>query len=283
MVDDCVISAGQRRRGRPKMLSDSEVVCLAVAQQLLQVDSERRWVRYARKHFRGLFPYIPTHSGYHKRVKNAAGLLCRVQQVMARACPSWTDEMRLLDATPVPCGASRPTVKRSDLAGDANYGYCAAHSRYFWGFKLYLVTTLEGLPAAWCVADPKLGEAEVAAELLAHAREGHHLPDTVFLIGDRGFTGNAWDRDLRELDIAFARPDKTNEPYTHGKLGGIRQRIESIIWTLKGQLRLEQHHGRTLPGIFTRLASRILALTCAIWHNWNTGKTTKRSLIAYDH
>ncbi len=62
----------------------------------------------------------------------------------------------------MPCGTSRETVKRSELAGRANYGYCASHSRWYWGLKLYLLTTTEGMPVAWCLADPKIGEREVA-------------------------------------------------------------------------------------------------------------------------
>jgi hypothetical protein len=74
----------------------------------------------------------------------------------------------------VPCGTSRETAKRSELAGWAKYGYCAAHSRYFWGLKLYLITTLEGTAVAWCLADPKLGEREVIEALFGHARELPH-------------------------------------------------------------------------------------------------------------
>jgi hypothetical protein len=51
---------------------------------------------------------------------------------LATLCPSWRDDLRLLDATPVPCGTSRLTVRRSELSGWANYGYCAAYSRWCW-------------------------------------------------------------------------------------------------------------------------------------------------------
>jgi hypothetical protein len=55
---------------------------------------------------------------------------------LAVACPSWCDQWRLLDATPVPCGTSRETVKRSELAGWAGYGWDASHHRFCWGLKL---------------------------------------------------------------------------------------------------------------------------------------------------
>jgi hypothetical protein len=68
-----------------------------------------------------------------------------------------------------------------------------------------------------------------------------------------------------------------------GLLGWIRQWIESANDTLKGQLDLEQHGGRTTEGIYARIAQRLLALAACIWHNWQTGADGKRSLIAYDH
>ena len=89
----------------------------------------------------------------------------------------------------MPCGTSRQTVRRSELAGLANYGYCAAHSRWYWGLKLYLFTTAEGMPVAWCLADPKIGEREVAADLLGHARDIGALHDGMIVLSDMGLAG----------------------------------------------------------------------------------------------
>jgi len=129
------------RCGRKPHLTDAELLCLVVAQHLLQFDSETRWIRFAREHLTGKFPGIPHQSGYNKRVRAAGPLIAKVITALAQDTPSWHEVLRLLDSTPVPAGMSRETVKRSDLAGDAGYGYCAARSRYFWGFRLYLITT----------------------------------------------------------------------------------------------------------------------------------------------
>lgn len=120
-----------------------------MAQQLLGVASERRWIRYARARLSGLFPQLPGQSGYGKRLRAQGGLIAAVITELARDTPSWHDDLRLVDSTPVPCAASRETVKRSDLAGHAGYGYCASHSRFFWGFRLYLIATAEGMPIIW--------------------------------------------------------------------------------------------------------------------------------------
>ena len=116
LIDDHVIpSAG--RPGGPKKLSDAELACLAVAQVLLGARSEHHWLRMCYGRLGHLFPYLPKQPGYHKRVKAAGPLLAAVLDYLARECPSWYDSVRLIDATPVPCGASRETVKRSELAG----------------------------------------------------------------------------------------------------------------------------------------------------------------------
>jgi hypothetical protein len=111
-------------------------------QALLGFTSEAHWLRYARKHLAGMFPYLPQQSGYNKRLRAGLGLVKRVIRLLARSGDFWLDACWIVDSTPVPCGMSRPTVQRSELAGWAGYGYCASHSRFFWGLRLYLVCTL---------------------------------------------------------------------------------------------------------------------------------------------
>lgn len=281
-VDDRVVPA-RTGRGRRPLLSDSELITLAVAQVLLGFHCERQWIRHlhASRAWRAMFPHLPGQSGYHKRLKAAQPLLCAAIRALAEASPSWFDDVWITDATPVPCGASRETVKRSDLAGHAGYGYCASHSRFYWGLKLYLVCAGDGMPIMWCLANPKLGEREVVAALLD---ANHHLiRGGQVLLADKGFAGRAFKAHTDGLGLRLLRPDRRDEAYRNGSLGRVRQWIESVNQTLKGQLGLEAHGGRTPPGVFTRVAQRILAMAAGIWHNWVTGVDSKRSLIAYDH
>jgi Transposase DDE domain len=277
-VDDLLASLARHSPGRPPRLTDSELVCLAVAQVLLGCNSEHRWLRFAYRRLGHLFPYLPQQPAYNKRLRAACGLVARAIQHLASLSPSWWDQMRLLDSTPVPCGTSRETAKRSELVGWANYGYCAAHSRFFWGLRLYLLTTPDGIPVAWCLADPKLGEREVAQALLEHAP----LRLGLLIVADKGFAGREFQNFVRELRATLVRPDRRDEARRCGSLGWIRQRIESVNDTLKGQLGLEQHGGRTPAGVTVRVAQRLLALTAGVWHNWLIDAPCKRSLVAYD-
>ena len=144
--------------------------------------------------------------------------------------------------------AGRP-CSRSDLAGHAGYGYCASHSRWFWGFRLYLITTAEGMPVIWGLAHPGLGEREVVTALLA--RDHDLIRAGQVILGDKGFAGRDFETFITgELGAHLIRPDRKGETPRFGSLARQRQWIEAIIDTLKGQLTLEAprrpHPGRRL-------------------------------------
>jgi Transposase DDE domain len=265
--------------GRKPRLSDAELICLAVAQVLLGCHGEHRWLRFCYCRLGHLFPYLPNQPGYNKRLRQARWLLDHVLAHLAGRTPSVQDRLRLLDATPVPCAASRETVTRSALRGWADYGWCPSHSRFYWGLKLYVLTTPDGSPVAWCLASPKLGERQVATALLDR---GSLQPGQVLIV-DKGLAGAEVDRHVDGLQARLVRPDRRDEPARFGSLRPVRQWIESIIDTLKGQLGLEQHGGRTLAGVHARVAQRLLALAAVVWFNWQLGAEHKRSLVAYDH
>ena len=144
-----------------------------------------------------------------------------------------------------------------------------------------MLAAADGLPVAWCLASPKLGEREVVAALLDHER-GRLRPGLV-ISADKGFAGRDFEQLVAGYGASLLRPDRADEPRWLGSLGRFRQWIESTFQTLKGQLGLEQHGGRTLAGVWVRVAQRLLALAAAIWWNWQIGAPDKRSLIAYDH
>jgi len=271
--------------GTPLTLSDAELLTMAVMSALLGFTSERRWLRYVNGRLAGMFPRRIGQSGYNKRLRKAFFLFIRVIRMLAMDTSLWSDDVWVVDSTPVQCGCSRETVKRSDAAGWAEYGYCASHSRYFWGLRLHLVCTLSGLPVLFAVAGAKADEREILLAMLEAGRDvaGSHPGQTV--IGDKNYFGRAFEADLAERDLVLLRPVRKGEAQRAGQhfLRPLRQVIESVNWTFKGQLDLERHGGKTPEGILTRVLARILALTAAIWHNDKTGQPVMRSLTDYDH
>jgi len=273
------------RVGRPPKLTDAELLTLAVAQVLLGVRSEARWLRFVPQSVPGAYPYLPGQSGYNKRLRAALPLLKRAIRALATDSDLWADGVWLVDSTPVQCARSRPAVKRSDLAGWAGYGYCASHSRFFWGLRLHLVCTPAGLPITWALADPKLDERQVLMAVLDHDPGLVADRPGLTIVADKGYASAELDQFLDQRDARLLRPSYRNRAPRPGEhlLKPIRQLIESVNQTLKGQLDLQLHGGRSFTGVAVRVAQRLLALTAAIWHNRTTGQPVTRSLIAYDH
>jgi hypothetical protein len=285
LVDRIIPARGPRRRGpgRPPVVTDAELVCLAVAQVLLRYNDEHHWLRAAPSRVGHLFPRLLGQSEYNQRLKNAAPLLEAALRWLAEHTPGSAELLRLLDGTPVGCGQSKLTTQRSDLFGYAGYGYETSHSRYYWGVKLMLICTADGTVTGFGLANPKLwGEREEARQLLGHQAANRPAPGTA-VVTDKGLAGEDTERFFADLGLTLIRPARKDEKPPRPFPNWLRQRVEAIIWTLKHQLGLEAHGGRVPAGLWTRIVQRLLALNAAIWHNWTIGATVKRSLIAYDH
>jgi hypothetical protein len=289
-IDDALQHAPELRPWRPAVgiapkLTDAELLTLAVMQALLGYVSEARWLRYARTHLHGLFPYLPGQSGYNKRLRAAFPLLRYFVRALAADTDLWSDTVWIADSTPIECGRSRDTVRRSALAGWAGYGYCRSHTRWFWGLRLHLVCTLHGLPVAFALANPKADEREVLVELLDVEPGLLAERPGLVLLADKGYRNAETEALLAAQGVRVLRPAYKGEGPRPGQglFRPLRQLIESVNDTLKGQLDLERHGGRTIEGVAVRVLQRLLALTAAIWHNHKTGQPVLRSLIAYDH
>ena len=266
------------RRGRPELISDNELLCLMVAQMLLQSPSERRFLCLAHWRLRHLFPYLPSQPRYNERCRQLVPKLVLLWKVIAAETLGATDDLRLLDTTPVPCGQSIQTTRTSELAPWAGFGYCPAHSRRYWGFKLVLLCAPDGTIVDFDLVAANTPEREAALALL----EANEI-DGETVISDKGIAGNEFETAVAELGALLLRPSRKDEPNRpNPPTGWIRQRIESIVDTLKDQLLLERHGGRTPAGLLARIAARILALCAAINLNQRLG-LNGRSLTAYAH
>jgi hypothetical protein len=282
LTDRIIPSAGLGRRGpgRPPEVTDAELVCLAVAQVLLRYDEERHWLRAAPRFVGHLFPRLLAQSDYNARLKTAAPLMEAALRWLAAHTPGSAELLRLMDATPVSCGQSVITAKRSNLFGYAGYGYEASHSRWYWGAKLLLIITVDGTVTGFGLGNPKLhGERELARQMLTDQPANRPDANTT----DKGLSGHGTEEFFADLDLHLIRPARRDEPDPHTFPNWLRQRVEAVIWTLKNQLGLERHGGRVPAGLWARILQRLLALNTAIWHNWAIGAPVKRSLIAYDH
>ena len=114
--------------------------------------------------------------------------------------------------------------------------------------------------------------------------DNHLIRHGQVILGGEGLAGRDFEAFItNQLGATLIRSDRKDEKLRFGQFGGIRQWIESVFDTLKGQLGLERHGGRTLAGVYAHVGAKLLVLAAGIWHNWAINAPHKRSLIAYDH
>lgn len=274
-VDDLLPAKAANARRR---IADAEVITLCIAQAMLGISSDERFLAVARHRLGHLFPALPERTAYHKRRLRLSGTIEALIAEFARHSPGFYDDVLLVDSTPVECARSIETTRRSQLADAADYGYCASHSRYFWGFRLHALFALDGTPRALALTSPKIDEKTVCLRLVARCER--QPGQMLILIGDKNFRGAQFEADLAALDAKVMRPRRKDEHGRGPHLAPIRQRIESIFWTAKDILGLERHGARTLHNLFVRMAMRFAALAAAVALNHRLGRPS-RSLACY--
>lgn len=260
----------ERPANARRKLSDAEVVTICVAQVLMGIPSDRRFLRAARRQLGHLFPWLPRQDALHKRRARLAETIEWLVGVFASRSPGSRDDLVLLDSTPVECGRSLETTRRSALAEIAGYGYCRSHSRFFWGMRLHLVCAPDGTPRAAALVGADRPEREVALGILPRALRGGET-----VICDKGYAGREFAASVAQLGAHIVRPARRNEPDHGVHLAPIRQRIESVFGTCKDLLSLERHGARTPRNLFARIATRLLALAACISLNHELGRPSR--------
>jgi hypothetical protein len=262
--------------GAPPRITDAELITLAIAQVFLGLPNDRQFLALARWRLGHLFPYPPKQPGYNKRLR-------LLGPQIARSINTWPSSRRR-SATVSGCSTrprcraasrARPHAARSLPASPATV--IAARTPLLLGFRLYLLCATDGTPIAFELAPANAPEREVAKEMLERVPLAGYV-----VVADKGFAGGDFEAFMESTGARFLRPDRKDEHARFGSLGHIRQWIESVFWTCKGQLGLERHGARTLPGLCARIGLRLLTLAAGLWHNWEIGQPGRR-FSAYTH
>lgn len=264
------------RPGPEGLITDHELIALAVAQAASGICSDRQFLGVIARLLPGWFPHLPDQSQYNRRLRRLAPWITTVQLRVAELIAE--GEIRLVDGTLIQCANYPGCASRSEFAGHASYGYCPSKSLFVWGMRLVLIADPKGTPVGYDLVGPKTGQERESAWELACAQ-----PDS-YLFADGGFWGAEYERTMDLIDVRLITPDKHQlgaRPPTEIAKARIRLVIESVFSNLKGQMRLDHHLAKTLAGLVQRIAQRLLALTLGILINFRCGRPP-RALAAYD-
>ena len=257
------------RGGRRPLVSDAELLALAVCQAAIGISSDRQFLGLVGRVLPGWFPHLPEQSQYNRRLRGLVELISIVQQRLAR----WIDVggVRLADGTQLAVAGYAGCQQRSHFAGFARYGYARSQHRFVWGVRLVLLTDTRGLPLGYTIVPANEHEYEPLADLLTGT------PSEV-VIADKGFWGRGYRQRLAADGTVLLTPDRTRTAANAGReraLASTRLVIESVFANLKGQMRLEHHLAKTPAGLAVRIAQRILALTIGILLNTLAGRPAR--------
>jgi hypothetical protein len=263
------------RPGPPGKITDQELIALAVAQAMIGVPSDRRFLGVIGRLLPGWFAHLPDQTQFNRRLRRLTPWLTTVQLMLAELIAE--GEIRLVDGTLIACANYPGCASKSDFAGHASFGYCPSKSQFVWGMRLVVIADRKGVPVGYDLVGPKTGQERDSALELAAAHPGVWL-------ADGGFWGREYDTAMQPVGVRLITPDKHRpgqRPPSEIAKARIRLVIESVFATLKRQMRPETHLAKTLPGLVARIAQRLLALTLGIYLNTLPGRPP-RALTAYD-
>jgi len=264
------------RPGPQGLITDQELIALAVAQAITGLSSDRQFLGMVARLLPGWFSHLPEQTQFNRRLRRLTPHITTVQLMVAELIAE--GEVRLVDGTLISCANYPGCAKRSDFAPEAAYGYCPSKSRFVWGMRLVVICDRKGVPLGYDLAGPKTGQERESAFRLATAQPHSRL------FADGGFWGAEYDSAMQLIDIQLITPNKHKlgqRPLSEIAKARIRLIIESVFANLKRQMRLEDHLAKTLAGLAQRIVQRLLALTLGIYLNFLTGRPP-RALAAYD-
>jgi hypothetical protein len=259
------------KTGRPALLTDSEVITLAILAQWSRFRSERDFWRFASSHLRPYFPALCSQSQLNRRIRALEPQMRLLQRAFARELADPSAVYRVMDTTLVPAIVRVRASRKGLFCGQATFGRSASKTEWVYGFKAALVVDPNGVITAFGLAAASSDERPIGDALVASDRYGAYL-------ADKGFTGAEWERLWMERygALVAATPyddsrrawPKADRRWASGK----RQIVEGVIGQLKDFFALERHRAKTLGGLLTRLAAKVAAYTCAQTINDSLGR-----------
>lgn len=245
------------KRGAKARFSDSEVITLLLAMDFFPYPGETQFLGYIRANYRALFPKLLDQSQFNRRAR-------ALRLVVEELRKQWVDDLGgllerqfLLDTKPIPVVGYKRSKAHSDFAGSANYGVCVSRKLHYWGYKLVLLSTLNGLPVAYELVPANTDERDASDEVLVVLWQGDVFTDKGMI--DRDWQGE-WKqrRDVRIWNPKRQNQKEQNSPAFDRWLSGIRERIEGAFNEVQNTGRnLERLLRKTVEGLCTHVTAKL--------------------------
>ena len=245
------------KRGAKPDLSDSEVITLLLAMDFLPFPGETQFLGFIRANYLSLFPELVDQSQFNRRVRALRLLVEELRKHWAILMGVTFHSQFLLDTKPVPVVGYKRSKRHSDFAGSAAYGVCASRNMKYFGYKLVMLSTLDGFPVA-CELVPANSDERAAAEEVLSAVCNSDI------YGDKGFLGEIWQQEQHDSQgNRIWTPKRVNQKVQNPEgfdrwLNSIRERIEGAFNEVQNTGRnLERLLRKTIIGLCTHVIAKM--------------------------
>ena len=265
VVDDAMQQLEQegvvnRQRGPAPRFSDSEVVTIALICDTFFHGHEELGLAFVRQHYLPLFPYLLENSRFNRRRRALGVVTEEIRRRLSRQLVAPTDTLRLVDTAPIPVCTYMRGNRCQTVRGAEYCGMIPSKRAKLFGFRLHLTISWDLVVEDWTLAPASFRETTVLESLLVERRG-------LTVIGDQGFQSarqEAWLLESRAMVVQTAqrRTDRVQRPQVVQRLlNRARRRIETALSVLATVFHLERPGSRSLSGLISRIATRILAYT----------------------
>jgi hypothetical protein len=283
IVDDTMkgspmIQQALDRPGPAPRLSDSEVVTLAIYQELIGEPREDHFFRLHHEQLRPYFPGLNERSRYNRRKRDLWCVILAVRislQVVLEALE--LEETAVIASVPVPCMGYKREKHASDFVGTAEYGVCSSKALKYFGLKLHSVVSLTGVVMGFLLTGASRYDNQAVIELLDSF--SHHLKR---LLGDGAYNDAALQTFLEQYrSVEVLAPVKVNQQpvrskQTQKQLNRLRLICETVNAQLQEQLHLSKHYAKSTGGLMTRMAAKVTAHSVGMMVNKLLGRPLLR-------
>jgi hypothetical protein len=252
--------------------SDSEVLTLMVAQHWCGFQKEATWLRFVKNNYLYLFPRLLDQSQFNRRARNLCWLLNHLRHEIVQQMGARQEEIRLIDGTPVHVRHWRRYGPGHLMLPDAALGHCAAKKETFYGYRLVVMTTMEGVITDWELIPGNADEREAAWDMLY---ENRHL----LCLGDKGFLERLRQQVLQEdRDVILLTPKRKNQKEQNPvgwdqTMNRVRRLIETTFSQSKDGFGMEKPFARSLWGLISRVIAKLAGMTIAALFNKQNGRS----------
>jgi len=274
MKGSTVIQQALQRPGPAPHLSDSEVITIAIYQELIGEPREDHFFRLHQASLRIFFPGLNERSRYNRRKRDLWAVILAVRvslQIVLEALQ--LEETAVIDSAPVPCVSYKRSKQTSDFVGTAGYGVCSSKAMKYFGCKIHSVVGLTGIILSFLLTPANCYDNQPVVELLDSF--AHHL---THLLGDGAYNDAALQTSLEQThSLKLLAPVKETQVPIRSKqaqtqLNRLRLICETVNAQLQEPLHLSNHYAKSTWGMMTRIAAKVTAHSVGMMINTLLGR-----------